>query len=256
MADAVYGGDLMGNVWRFDITATSGNYPAPLRLATLATAGGSAQPVTSRPLIEVQPSTGKRFVFIGTGRLLADTDVDSTQGQTFYAIWDGTGMGFNAAANLPPGVNFPVDRSELANNTNLIAGVAVNPSTPMGWYIDLGAGTQSIAFRVITDPTSFFGVVSFAAVLPNGNACAPSGSSRVYAVEFGSGKSVLLQATQPIAYSEHIAGVVTDVRFLSVNGKVRLVGGSDPGQVGTLPGNFGAAMALRRLNWRELPTTN
>ncbi len=256
VADAVYGGDLMGNVWRLDITATSGNYPAPLRLATLATAGGSAQPVTSRPLIEVQPSTGKRFVFIGTGRLLADTDANSTQGQTFYAIWDGTGMGFNAAANLPPGVNFPVDRSELANNTNLIAGVAVNPSTPMGWYVDLGAGAQSIAFRVVTDPASFFGVVSFTAVLPNGNACAPSGSSRVYAVEFGSGKSVLLQATEPIAYSEHIAGVVTDVRFLSVNGKVRLVVGSDTGQVGTLPGNFGAAMALRRLNWRELPTTN
>jgi type IV pilus assembly protein PilY1 len=98
--------------------------------------------------------------------------------------------------------------------------------------------------------------VAFAAVLPNGNACNPSGSTRIHAVQFGSGKSVLLQGEQPIAYSQQIGGMVTDLGFYSVDGKPRLVGGSDAGQVGSPPGNFGAAMTLRRLNWRELPITN
>ena len=32
-ADAVYAGDLHGNLWRLDVTASSGAYPAPLKLA-------------------------------------------------------------------------------------------------------------------------------------------------------------------------------------------------------------------------------
>jgi type IV pilus assembly protein PilY1 len=256
LADAVYGGDLLGNVWRLDITGTSGSYPAPERLASLTRAGGGAQPVTSRPLIEVQPATNKRYVFIGTGRLLAESDIASTRTQDFYAIWDGTGARFNKTADLPTGVSFPITRSNLVDNSDLIAGVAVNPSQPMGWYVELGTGTGQIAWRVISDPTAFFGVVSFAAILPNGSACEPSGSSRVYALDFGSGKSVLTDNATAIAFSARIPGIVTDVRFLSVEGKVRLIGGSDQGRVDTLPGNFSKAAALRRLNWRELPIAN
>jgi type IV pilus assembly protein PilY1 len=103
VADAVYGGDLLGNVWRLDITATSGTYPAPLNLATLTDTGGAAQPVTSRPLIEVQPVANKRFVFIGTGRLLADTGRQLLPGADLLRHLGWNGHAFNSSANLPPG---------------------------------------------------------------------------------------------------------------------------------------------------------
>ena len=69
-ADAVYAGDLLGNLWRWDVTATTGAYPAPVKIATLTDSGNNPQPVTTRPVIEVHPSLYKRFVMVGTGRLL------------------------------------------------------------------------------------------------------------------------------------------------------------------------------------------
>jgi hypothetical protein len=50
--------------------------------------------------------------------------------------------------------------------------------------------------------------------------------------------------------------VVTDVKFFSVNGKARLIGGTDTGSLKSIPGIFGASTGLRRLNWRELPTAD
>ena len=40
-ADAVYAGDLLGNLWRWDISATSGSYPAPLKIASFTDAGNA-----------------------------------------------------------------------------------------------------------------------------------------------------------------------------------------------------------------------
>jgi type IV pilus assembly protein PilY1 len=255
-ADAVYGGDLFGNVWRFDLTTATGRYAAPTRFAELKTASGSIQPVTTRPLVEVDPRTNRRYVFTGTGRLLADSDISSTQEQTFYAIVDGSGSKFNSASELPQGVRFPIGRSRLLNNTNLLDGVSSSGSAPMGWYVDLGTGANGIGWRVINDSTAFFGVVAFASTLPNGDACSPSGSSRIYALDFVGGKSMLTNAAgSPIAYSVK-QGVTNDLRFFSVDGKVKLVSGGDRGGVQLEPGNFGAATGFRRLNWRELPVAN
>jgi type IV pilus assembly protein PilY1 len=88
-------------------------------------------------------------------------------------------------------------------------------------------------------------------VIPNGDVCEPSGRSRVYGVDFGTGKSVLTAG----AYQE-VAGMVTDLRFLSVEGKPRLIAGSDQGTVTSVQGSFGIATGMRRLNWRELPVVD
>ena len=107
--------------------------------------------------------------------------------------------------------------------------------------------------------------MAFAATLPNGSACEPSGTSRVYAIDFGTGVSALTQTTTTgtganavtttttIAYSNVVSGVVTDLRYFSVGGVPRLVAGSDTGGLKTIDGRFGTSVALRRLNWRELP---
>jgi len=70
-------------------------------------------------------------------------------------------------------------------------------------------------------------------------------------VDFGTGKSVLTAG----AYQE-VAGMVTDLRFLSVEGKPRLIAGSDQGTVTSVQGSFGIASGMRRLNWRELPVVD
>ncbi|KQW75259.1 pilus assembly protein [Methylibium sp. Root1272] len=256
-ADAVYAGDLLGNLWRFDVTGASGTYPAPLRLATLSHPTDGAQPVTSRPIIELHPRTKQRVVMVGTGRLLADTDIASTQEQTFYAIADGNSVSFNTTAMLPTGITFPITRTQLVANTDLLTGYTATTAKPMGWFVDLGKNAgNNVAWRLVSDPTTFFGTVAFAPTLPNGDACSPSGMSRIYGTDFSNGLSKLTQNTTVVSYISGGTGVITDLRFLSVDGKVRLVSGSDRGAVQRVPGNFGTTIGLKRLNWRELPLSN
>src|SRR5262249_15615343 len=74
--EQVYGGDLCGNLWRFDLTSPSGAYPPPQKVAVLTDPGGKPQPITTAPQIEIDFTNGvDRYVFIGTGRLLDVSDM-------------------------------------------------------------------------------------------------------------------------------------------------------------------------------------
>lgn len=248
-ADAIYAGDLDGQVWRFDVTGTAA-YGAPLLLANLTDASGNAQPVTTQPLIEVQPSTKKRYVLLGTGKLLASTDVNSTLAQDFYALIDGTASAFGTAASLPTGVSFPLARANLTALTDLTTSATFDSSS-MGWYIDLGADSSSgIAWRMITSPTTTSGVVAFASTLTTADACSPSGTSRVYVVNFGTGQSALESSAAYISESY----AVTDLRFTSSSsGGTTLSVGSSTGTVENLKVSLSSSLSLRLLNWREVP---
>ncbi|MCY7387442.1 MAG: hypothetical protein LH481_05155, partial [Burkholderiales bacterium] len=61
--DEVYGGDLFGNVWRFDFKSATLSVPTPLNFAQLTSQeDGSAQPITTSPRIEVSAADLKRYV--------------------------------------------------------------------------------------------------------------------------------------------------------------------------------------------------
>jgi type IV pilus assembly protein PilY1 len=271
-ADAVYAGDLLGNFWRLDVTSTTGTYADAgklVKLATLTDASASAnpQPVTSRPSIEVSPKTKVRFVMFGTGRLLDASDIASTQGQTFYAIADGSNASFNATP-FPPAATptFPILRSQLTENTDVTDQISFDPSAKAGWFEELGVdpGTPAdnttnpqtpavpstgIAYRVVTDSTAASGAIAFAATLPSGSVCSPSGSSRIYARNYATGQSILAG----FATFYPFGSITTDLRFVSVDGKLRLVAGTEKGgDPKIIPTLQGIGTTLRRLNWREL----
>ncbi len=261
-ADSVYAGDLLGNLWRLDLTAATGAYPTPTKLAALTDASTShnPQPVTSRPSIEVHPSTKKRFVMVGTGRLLDEADTTSTQGQTFYAIADGTNAQFSAAPPSP--LTFPVGRAQLANNSNALTGVTFNPATQVGWYEDLGVDASTgVGWRVTTDSSTLSGSVAFAATLPTivDGGCASSGASRVYARDFAFATTTVRASaggvwTPTLFVSRD--GNVTDLRYMSVGGKATLIAGTDIGPVSQVPTIPLMGLPIRRLNWRELQTVD
>ncbi|MFZ6754306.1 pilus assembly protein [Undibacterium sp. Dicai25W] len=254
-ADAIYAGDLLGNIWRIDVTSnSSANYPAPLKFATLTDSNTLAQPVTTRPLIEIDPNTNKRYVLIGTGALLGTQDLSSTQKQTFYAIPDGTDTTFSTSASLPTGISFPITRSNMAQNTNLISGIGSNPSNPMGWYFDLTTNTLGVAARIVVTPSSSAGLVAFATVTPNGDPCNPSSSGLTYAVAMGTGKTALKDATGATITSIS-TGAVSDLQFLNIGNHLRLLIGGTTG-VTPVPTDFSNSTSIKRVNWRELPTAD
>lgn len=254
-ADAAYAGDLLGNLWRVDLTTASGDYPAPLNLARLTDASGAAQPITTRPLIEVHPASRRRHVLVGTGRLLDSTDASASQNQSYYAIVDGTNAQFNqdstaaAGPRLPAGIRFPITRSNLAVNASPVDGVTVDNVSNVGWVIDLGSG-----WRNVTESATFFGTVSFASTSPNSHACTTS-NTRLYSVDFDNGKSELLRNAVPTAYLTLDAGI-TDIQNLSVSGERQLTLGLDSNKVVKANTAPLTKRPLRRLNWREVPVAN
>lgn len=243
-ADSVYVGDLNGQLWRFDLTTTSGSYPAPTQIATLTDSQGYPQPVTSAPLIEIHPTTRQRYVMVGTGRLLASQDVGSAQTQTFYAIVDGTASSFNT-------VSSPLTRSNMTQVTDLLSGIPSSTSFT-GWYYDM-TGTGE---RVVIKPQSFNGIVAWASLLPSTDPCSPSGISNVYAVNFASAKTVLYtlgNATVPASYFA-MSTSVTNFQFLSGQEGVELVAGDTKGGITPVPANLAGVISTRLLNWIEIPT--
>jgi len=252
-AESAYVGDLNGQVWRFDLRATSGTYPTPVQIAQLTDSQGNAQPVTSAPDIEVHPTTRERYVLIGTGKLLTSTDIGTTSTQTFYALIDGTAGGFNSALTTP------ITRTNLTQIASITAGATI-PTTSKGWYYDLPAG-----YRVITMPVSYAGDVAFAALLPAASdPCNPTGSTEVYATNYSTGQSVINStstgsgsgssgSSSVVAY-QSFSNQVTTLEFLNTNGNgVQLTAGDSKNNVSTIS-TVSYSVATRALNWREIPT--
>jgi type IV pilus assembly protein PilY1 len=256
VADSLYAGDLLGNLWRVDLKPTTGAYAAPTKIATLADSNGNAQSVTTRPLVVVQPDNQRRWVTVGTGKLLDAVDLTTTQQQTMYAVVDGTARNFSATA--PTGFSFPLARNKLRALSNLQTPIVLNLSNEMGWYLDLDTVSGGPSYRVSAESTSFFGVLEFLAMSPASDDPCRSGQSRAYAIDLGTGQSNLVAADgTTMAYYAVTDGVATEQRSLSVSeanqiGRRRLVVCTDQGGCQALNTRTPPGVGLRRLNWREL----
>jgi type IV pilus assembly protein PilY1 len=248
---------MMGQVWRFDLTGTTGSYPQPVLLATVTDPiNGLAQPITTAPLIEIHPVTRKRYVLFGTGVLLAITDVPDTQMQSFYAIIDGTASGFNAVSAPITRANLtPIDNTQLSSTTP-------NPilsTGPMGWYTDLGIDAGSgIGWRMVVNPSAFNGIVIFATNLTTAtDPCNPKGSGRVYAVDYATEQSVLQPSVAGPNPPFDLLFAVNNLRVADVNGTPAILAGgnaSGGSNIVSPAANLTGTLATRILNWREIPT--
>ncbi len=167
-----FGGDLLGNVWRFDLEKTGvGELDADL-VAVLLDASGNTQPVTSAP--EMISLNGKRVILLGTGRLLDISDFGNSRTQSFYAIADGPTLN-NARASLVRQVY-----SRGSNGAGTLTRNTVNWVSDRGWYLDLPAGEQAN-----TDPIVTYGAVAFVSNINGATDC--SQSSFLYLIDVGSG---------------------------------------------------------------------
>ena len=131
--DYVYGGDLKGNLWRFDLTAASAAAWSVAKFTTLVDNDGATQPVTTKPAVSTV--SGMRIIQVGTGQFLGTSDFSTTQTQTMYGLRD----------TLPPLAPL---RSSLQSQTLTTALFGATPyayssdnsvdyATKHGWYIDL-----------------------------------------------------------------------------------------------------------------------
>ncbi|MDQ0611436.1 type IV pilus assembly protein PilY1 [Variovorax sp. W1I1] len=250
-ADYVYGGDLLGNVWRFDLSTDSTTDWNVKRLATLVDTSGTAQPVTGSPELGVVNT--KRMVFVGTGRYLGSTDVPGTdananasQAQSFYGLLD------DKSAN--PTIT-PL-RTQLVRQTATRAGDNINvTSNPLditvkkGWVLDF-QNTPLAGERSYTSPVLFQGVLAFTTNRPSADECTPGGSSNLYFLNYKNGGSI------PNLSSRFIGDVLASrVQPVGLpDGSVKILVRTSDGKNKVFSVAVPSSTTPTRIMWREVIT--
>jgi type IV pilus assembly protein PilY1 len=187
--DYVYGGDLYGNVWRFNLTdLTSSSSWSVAKFATLKDASGNFQPITSAP--ELSLIDNMRMVFIGTGQYLGAKDIPGATGANSSATTTQTIYGLrDSLTTLSDPLRGDLQQQTLSTSGTLrtLSNNQVNygstPSSDVGWYIDL----PSTGERVIGDPIIALSTLVVTTNIPSSTKCNPGGSSWEYFINLKTG---------------------------------------------------------------------
>ncbi len=248
----VYGGDLKGNVWRFDLTANNSNSWNVKKLAEL-TDGTNPQPVTTVPelaLISIN-GTDTRFVYVGTGQYLGDTDVTTTGTQSMYGLVDDLSSpgGTTPVIGSPTRNNLQVQTLTTSGTTRTLTTNTVDYTTKKGWYVDLPSSGE----RISTDPALALGALIFTSNIPNTDTCSPGGSSWLNVLDYQTGGKL---TGTPVAWSSTFLGDELASRVVLVklpSGEVKgLVRGSGGNTTTTdIPIGSGSGTGTRH-SWREV----
>lgn len=203
---AVYGGDLLGNLWRFDINNSIGaaGFDAQL-LISFVDSSGNAQPITEAPTVTTVG--GNPVVYVGTGRYLGVTDISNTRTQSFYAVKDSFGSTTYGnprttsnnfiqqtlySGTCPSGTS-----SSVCNSGDIVRTVTSNNvdwTVDNGWYLDFLTGGE----RSATDPSLGLGTLVFTTFTPQsstanvcGAATADASASFSYQLDYLTGGAVV-----------------------------------------------------------------
>ena len=206
LVDTVYGGDLHGNVWKFDLNAAassswnvafSGN---PLFVAK--DGAGVRQPITGGIEVSSGPGLGLS-VFFGTGSYFQNGDHATTAGQqvqSLYSIWD-NGTAITAARDAAVGglqVQSITDEPTGTPGTRKTTLDTVDYFSKRGWYLDLRFGTTSataVGERFIGTPRLQNGKVFFTTYVPLGDSCTPGGRNWLFSLNAITGAAAMSQVS-------------------------------------------------------------
>ncbi len=250
-AEFVYGGDLLGNLWRFDInSAQSGTNP--FKVAVLKDPSGNTQPITVRP--ELAEVNGKRVLYVGTGRYLGTSDLTDTQQQTIYAISDDASGTPTTLDN--PRASSSMVKQVLVNDTGTSTRSIQQPAnsvsfaTGRGWYIDFpdSGERQNVPAQLV------FGTLLLPTTVPSNTVCSPGGYGWLNFLDYKTGASV---AGNVVASKTNAPIVGINVLYVKGKPVVNIVTADNP--TPTFPpeqpkftGGSESGFTNHRVIWREL----
>ena len=244
----VYGGDLLGNVWRIDINSAQSG-ANPFKFAVLKDPSGVVQPITTRP--ELAVINGKTVVYVGTGKYLGTSDLTDTQRQSIYAISDdGTSATLTNPRTSSLMVNQVLVNNAVAGTRTIATANPVNFASGRGWYIDFPdtGERQNIPAQFV------FGTLLLPTTVPSNTVCSPGGYGWLNFVDYKTGSAV----AGAVVASKTNAPVV-GINVLYVKGKpvVNIVTADNP--TPQAPANqpdfntsSGTGFTNHRVIWREL----
>lgn len=236
-----YGGDLEGNLWRFDIDSVVKPYQAALKLAQFQTSGGGGQPITITPRLKLLSSTYP-VVIVGTGRYLGTNDISDTATETVAAFKDPlTDAGWGIIRKNSTMVQQVVTAS---SSTGSSTANAVDWGSNNGWWFDF----PTVGERVVSDMKISGNTLYFGSAIPRGSACVSGGSSWLYYVNLLSGESESsLYSNSALIVGMTVVTNSAGSRYIIITdstGTVKVIEGD--GKITTL------SSAVHRTSWREV----
>jgi type IV pilus assembly protein PilY1 len=201
IVDFLYSGDLLGNLWKFDMRSTTAstwtNAASRVVLFQARDASNNPQPITATAEGTSHVGGSGFMINFGTGKYLENTDVTPPGSayltQSYYGIWDK-----NDGATVS--LQTTVARSDLLQqqvlaNVSTSAGTArvvsdnqpnwsdtSSPPLHKGWYLDFpSAGPPSLTpitgERAVFQPAVINGRLIFTTLVPSTATCSSGGQS-------------------------------------------------------------------------------
>lgn len=234
----VYGGDLNGNMWRFDLDTGSAT--------SLANVG---EPITTRP--ELAEVKYHRVVIFGTGLFLQGSDRENLASRAIYAIKDD---GTTTFSSVRGSSDFVEQTFTSSGDTRVLSSNSVDWDNQFGWYIPLPDSGE----RVNVDPKIQLGTLVVPSNVPQEaaeNTCTVGGYAWLNYIDFTSGSNVKNTQGETIRPSEKLTGALAvGVNIVRLpDGKVVAITTTADNQhpVTEVPVGTSATKA-RRISWREL----
>jgi type IV pilus assembly protein PilY1 len=178
--DAIYAGDLKGNLWKVDVSSTNpSNWGVAYQGLPLYSAKDTDQttplPITTAPQPMFHPNGGVMVVF-GTGIALQTTDFPNiARTQRIFGIWDSPKYGTTVSSLTTAGpAALPRLFSDLASRTlvrvdadhGYITGSTIDWTQKKGWVLALPLSGEA----VLSNPVFLTGPLAIFSVAPSTNA--------------------------------------------------------------------------------------
>ena len=234
----VYGVDLLGNVWRFEVNASQ----VAKRITTVVDSSGVAQSITTKPELAEFGSPPTTYVFVASGRYIGASDLASTQTQTVWGIKDTGSYPITA-----PRTSF--SRLAISNTTTTTRSIScvTNCTTNGGWFADL----PDTGERVNVDMKLQLGTLTVASNVPQNNACNIGGYSWLNFFDARNGLQVAGSTNFGTKLSDSLAVGINVVRLPDGRTVVIATTSDASQQTAEAPIPAGDPQG-RRTSWREL----
>jgi type IV pilus assembly protein PilY1 len=250
VAKRFYGGDMLGNLWRFDtedLIAPSGT-EATL-LATFQLNVSTPQPITTTPQTALITQAGVQYpvILVGTGRYLGLSDIDDTTQQSIYAVKDmlgSSGLGDVRASSSLVSQTVTAGTSTSTGTSN-----AVDWATKIGWKIDLPLSKE----RIVADMALQFNTLVAASAIPGANECNPAGGkSWLYVINIKNGAAADTSGVLGQFLGDFLVVGMTWIKTSGGESKVEIVGSDASVHTKNVPPPDEGTTKIRRSSWREL----
>lgn len=249
-----YGGDELGNLWRFDLDGNVAPKNAALQLGYFQVKDASGtlqpQPITTKPAVALISYNGTNYpvVYVGTGSYQRVNDSKNSLVQSIYALADPlTATSYGDVRGHTDiqvqTITAGVDSKKVPTRASTTK--TVDWSKQIGWMADFPVGGE----RVSVAPQLALDTLYLSTNLPKDEDCSVGGNSFLYQFSIQNGDSDAVFIGNVLVQGLTLVQLVTGSNAGSIVSIITRSDGTLQTEVGAPPAVTGV---LRRTSWREL----